>query len=122
MKTIQGALPLADWRLNPDEIHVWTISARSFRFDLHRNRFIAERGCMRTLLGCYLATEPAKVRFAQGSHVRPFLSGAFANSRLSFNMSHSEILGLLALAGDLRKALKRDSAQARTALLTFADS
>jgi 4'-phosphopantetheinyl transferase len=131
MQTIQGIWPLADWRLNPADIHVWTISlditasclsgferilstselarARSFRFDLHRNRFIAGRGSMRTLLSRYLKTEPAHVNFGEGPHGKPYLSGAFAESGLNFNLAHSENLGLFAVtrAGSIGVDIER---------------
>jgi len=71
--------------------------ARRFRFDLHRNRFVAGRGFMRTLLGRYLQTEPAKLEFSYNPHGKPFLSGAFAKSGLNFNLAHSENLALLAI-------------------------
>src|ERR1700722_3448000 len=119
MKTIQGTWSVADWRLNPADIHVWTISldvssadlsvckrilsssemerARSFRFEQHQRRFIACRGLMRMLLGRYLHVEPAVLEFVPGPHGKPFLSGAFADSQLNFNLAHSEDLALLAL-------------------------
>lgn len=119
MKMIQGTWPLADWRVELPDIHIWTISlettastlsaftrtlsaseierAQGFHFDLHRDRFIAGRGCMRLLLSRYLATEPEKVVFAQGPHGKPFLSGAFTDSGLNFNLTRSENVGLFAV-------------------------
>jgi len=52
---------------------------------------------MRMLLGRYLHVEPADLEFVYGPHGKPFLSGAFADSRLNFNLAHSENLALLAV-------------------------
>jgi 4'-phosphopantetheinyl transferase len=71
--------------------------ARRFRFDQHRNRFIAGRGLMRTLLSRYLETKPAKLEFVYNPYGKPFLSGAFAESRLNFNLAHSENLAIFAV-------------------------
>ena len=119
METIQAPCPLADWHLGPTDIHVWTTSldlapavlntfeatlsssererARRFRFDQPRNRFIAGRGLMRTLLGRYLETEPAKLELVCSPYGKPFLSGALVESWLNFNLAHSENLALLAV-------------------------
>jgi len=52
---------------------------------------------MRMLLGRYLQAEPANLEFVNGPHGKPFLTGAFADSFLNFNLAHSENLALLAL-------------------------
>jgi len=119
MKTIRGSRPPAGWRLSPADVHVWTISldvasavldafaailssselerAQQFRSGQPRNRFIAGRAQMRTLLSRYLQTEPAKLEFGYGSGGKPFLSGAFAENGLNFNLTHSDNLALLAV-------------------------
>ena len=125
MQMIQRSCPPVDWGLAPAEIHVWTISldvtpassglfkkilssaelerARRFRFDLHRNRFIAGRGSMRTLLSNYLQTEPSKLQIGYGPYGKPILAGTFLESGVHFNLAHSENLALLAitLAGEI---------------------
>lgn len=119
MQTTQTPCRLADWHLGPTDIHVWKTSldmassalntfagilsaselehARRFRFDQHRNRFIAGRGFMRTLLSHYLQIKPAQLEFVYNAYGKPLLSGAFVESRLNFNLAHSENLALLAV-------------------------
>ena len=103
----------------PGEVHVWracldaggeeldvyagTLSpeerVRAGRFisDLHRNRFVAGRGILRTLLARYLDQAPAAVRIAYGPHGKPFLP---EDSGLFFNVSHSDAVALFAFARD----------------------
>jgi 4'-phosphopantetheinyl transferase len=119
MKKIRETRPPAGWRLRPGDIHVWTISldmaaaglapfekalsssemerARRFRFDQHRNRFIAGRGQMRTLLSRYLRAGPAELEFGHGPRGKPLLTGVLAEAGLNFNLAHSENLALLAV-------------------------
>jgi len=77
----------------------WERAGR-FRFALHRDRFRAARGWLRRILGSYLDVAPERVRLRYGRHGKPELGGALANSGLRFNVSHSEGLGLCALARD----------------------
>jgi 4'-phosphopantetheinyl transferase len=96
-----------DLVLAEDTIHVWcvplTASARGvarFADTLHteeRRRaaryrtgdlcraYVLARGLLRELVGGYLATPAARVRFAYGTHGKPFLHG----SALRFNASDS---------------------------------
>ena len=56
--------------------------AARFRFDIHRNRWLAARGALRRVLAQVTGSEP---EFEYGEHGKPFLrSGPF------FNLSHSE--------------------------------
>jgi 4'-phosphopantetheinyl transferase len=52
------------------------------------------RGVLRALLGRYLQTDPAMLRFASGTHGKPALAD---HERLSFNLSHSGQIALYAL-------------------------
>ncbi|BAZ68876.1 4'-phosphopantetheinyl transferase HetI [Fischerella sp. NIES-4106] len=102
--------------LLPDDVHVWRISlerpksemqalqttlssdeiarAQRFYFEQHRQRFIAGRGILRTILGRYLDVEPQAVQFTYEPRGKPLLADSFADSGLSFNLSHSEDLAL----------------------------
>jgi 4'-phosphopantetheinyl transferase len=102
-----------------DEIHVWatTLSvppesledfaailspdekerARKFKFDKHRNRFIAGRGALRKILGQYLRTDPADLRFVHLANGKPALDESFAGAGIHFNLAHSEDLALVAV-------------------------
>ena len=78
--------------LSPDECH----RAARFRFDVHRNRYIVCRGTLRELLGAKLGIDPAELRFEYGSHGKP----RTANSQITFNVSHSDVVAMIATAKD----------------------
>jgi 4'-phosphopantetheinyl transferase len=106
-------------RLAVHEVHIWASSlkvssdvltdhtatlsplekerAGKFRFDLHRNRFIAGRGLLRTILGRYLQTSPSKVGFAYSPESKPALDPKFDGAGLHFNLADTEDLMLLAV-------------------------
>ncbi|MEH1947684.1 MAG: 4'-phosphopantetheinyl transferase HetI [Nostoc sp.] len=108
-----------DLTLLPDEIHVWRIEldqpelqlqnlaatlssdemarAERFYFQEHRQRFIAGRGILRTILGHYLVIQPSQVQFNYQQRGKPVLADKFADSGLAFNLSHSQGLGLCAV-------------------------
>jgi 4'-phosphopantetheinyl transferase len=71
--------------------------ATRFRFERHRNRFIAGRGVLRSILGAYLDCPLAQLHFEYGANGKPALSGRFAASGLFFNFAHSEDLALIAV-------------------------
>jgi 4'-phosphopantetheinyl transferase len=99
-------------RLAPGEVHVWRASlaagrdelarlhailsdeerarAARFRYDMHRDRFVAGRGIQRLLLARYLDTRPAAIRYSLAAHGKPSLDGAHAASGLRFNVSNAE--------------------------------
>ncbi|MBC6429630.1 4'-phosphopantetheinyl transferase superfamily protein [Nostoc sp. HG1] len=105
--------------LLPDEIHVWRIEldqpetrlqhlretlssdeiarAERFYFQEHRQRFIAGRGILRTILGRYLGIQPLQVQFNYQHRGKPVLADTFADTGLAFNLSHSQGLGLCAV-------------------------
>jgi 4'-phosphopantetheinyl transferase len=111
-----------DCPLAPGEIHVWTASldpgrdeilryaaslstgeearAARFHFERDRNRFIAGRGILRSVLARYLDTEPAQVVFNYGPHGKPALIAPRTDRPLFFNLAHSEGLLLLAATRD----------------------
>ena len=71
------------------------IRAERFHFARDRERFIAGRGLLRTILAEYLGTDPRELRFQTGAHGKPALENA--GSSLRFNLSHSDDLMLLAV-------------------------
>lgn len=71
--------------------------ADRFRFDRHRNRFIAARAQLRQVLGAYLQTNPAALTFSAGPNDKPLLGGSFKESGLHFNLTHSEDVALVAV-------------------------
>jgi len=77
--------------LSPGE---W-IRAERFHFARDRERFIAGRGLLRTVLAEYLDMDPRDLRFQTGAHGKPALENS--GSALRFNLSHSDDLMLLAV-------------------------
>jgi 4'-phosphopantetheinyl transferase len=104
-------------RASHDEVHVWRVSldesqspkfealldddermrAARFRFEEHRNRFTVARGALRSILGCYLEVEPTVLQFSYGRYGKPELAEGFAPIAISFNLSHSGELMLMAV-------------------------
>ena len=105
--------------LGADEIHVWMASLEDlapfsaalgafqdhaerergarYHVEADRMRHAITRGVLRRLAGHYLDRPPAELRFGAGAYGKPHLSGADAG-RLSFNVSHSGNVVLIALA------------------------
>jgi 4'-phosphopantetheinyl transferase len=75
--------------------------AAKFRFEQHRDRFIAGRALVRIVLGRYLLTPPDTLRFAHNAHGKPLLAGAHSSSALRFNLSHSDRYALLAVTREV---------------------
>jgi 4'-phosphopantetheinyl transferase len=116
--------PTTQMDLSANHIHVWQLDlevgadrlaqlratlasdemerADRFYFERDRVRFAAGRGLLREILGHYLATPPARLAFAYNEYGKPSLSGDHTDA-LSFNLSHSGAMGLLAvrLCGEL---------------------
>jgi len=111
--------PSEDFALADGEAHVWRASldlppaqldalasslsedelarAARFKFDLHRNRYIAGRGRLRRILASYLHSDPAAIRFAYNPQGKPSLPGG----GLQFNLSHSGAEALYAVSLDV---------------------
>lgn len=70
--------------------------AQQFKFDADRNRFIAGRGLLRTILGSYLEAIPANLRFAYSKRGKPTLESP-AQDTLHFNVAHAKDLILIAV-------------------------
>jgi len=105
--------------LTENEVHIWvahlTVSPprikqyypllsteekeRSERFVhfIHRKRFIASHGFMRTALATYLNADANTLKFKQGEKGKPFLVTDNPKDQLHFNLSHSNNLALLAI-------------------------
>ncbi len=60
--------------------------AARFRFDIHRNRFIAGRALLRHVLAELTGTPPETIEFVYGDHGKP----AMKAGDLHFNLSHAE--------------------------------
>lgn len=103
--------------LAENEAHIWQISLKQndealqisarlldeteqsktakFRFGKDRKNYIAAHGAMREILSLYLEICPQNIEFETNSYGKPFLCGG--KSDISFNLSHSGELALLAI-------------------------
>ncbi len=69
--------------------------ADRFKFEHHRQRFVAGRGILRSILAQYLNTNPQDLKFSYQPQGKPFL-----DQSLQFNLAHSEDLALIAVTLD----------------------
>jgi 4'-phosphopantetheinyl transferase len=117
--TLHWPLPPPELRLEENEVHIFaapldlpqpelekrvaTLSlaekerAGKFKFDKHRNRFIAGRGLLREALAHYLQTEPIALDFSYSERGKPEFPPHFPKTGIYFNLAHSENLALLAI-------------------------
>lgn len=79
--------------LSNDEL----VRAGRFRFERDQKRFIAGRGILRKILGCYLGVNPQKLRFDYTPHGKPILATNAGYDTLRFNLSHSGAFALYAV-------------------------
>jgi 4'-phosphopantetheinyl transferase len=84
------------WRqlLSSDEL----ARAMRFHFSRDRQRFVAARAWLRTILASYLATDPSGLRFCYSKKEKPFLGPPHADTGITFNLSHSGGIALFAFA------------------------
>lgn len=113
-------MPAASRALHRDEVEVWwsaldrpdaslrvmqqtlapdeQLRAERFRFARDRDRFVACRATLRSLLARYLYVEPEHIQFCYGSHGKPMLAAPFHDNEIQFNVSHSQGVALYAFA------------------------
>jgi 4'-phosphopantetheinyl transferase len=106
--------------LGPEDVHLWRVDleatsggvpqwlpilspderTRASRFHRASDRhyFIAGRAILRQILGAYLDADPKTLNFAYSEKSKPALGEAHAGSNLTFNISHSGTIALLAFA------------------------
>jgi 4'-phosphopantetheinyl transferase len=117
--TTLDALPKATICLGHDEVHLWrgelealcghephwkTVlspdelkRADRFHFARDRQRFVAARALLRTILASYLDTAPSDLSFVYSKKEKPSLASAHS-SDVTFNISHSGGIALFAFA------------------------
>lgn len=71
--------------------------ATRFFFAADRQRFVIARGALRHILARYLGVEPAALRFTYNPYGKPALLAVTPTTPLTFNLSHSGELALLAV-------------------------
>jgi len=119
---LRGQVPLP-----VDEVHLWRVDlaavagaeqkwqrvlspdertrAARFHFAKDRQFFTATRALLRTILGSYVASDPAKLVFHYSEKEKPSLApgggdSSHSGNRVQFNISHSGTTALLAFAQD----------------------
>lgn len=129
--------------LKPSEVHIWmarldlrrdeadslrsTLSAEelsraaNFRFEEHRERFIAAHGILRDVLSRYIATRPKYIQFDHGPSGKPFLKDSSAKPQIRFNLSHSGGRALIAVANGLDLGIDLEEIQPERATLDIAE-
>ena len=110
---IETPLPLPEdevqlWRIDLDAIRGdesrWQkvlasdelIRAAHFHYSHDRQRYLASRGLLRIILASYLATDPNDLRFSYSKKKKPSLGPGYANTGVTFNISHSGGIALFA--------------------------
>jgi 4'-phosphopantetheinyl transferase len=75
--------------------------ARRFYFEIDRQRFIAARGTLRSILSRYIPTSPGHLRFYYNQYGKPSLAPEFSSTLLNFNLSHSGSMALFAITRNM---------------------
>ena len=83
--------------LTDDELN----RARRFFFEIDRQRFIAARGTLRSILSRYITIYPSHLRFYYNQYGKPFLAPEFSSYLLNFNLSHSGSMSLYAITRNM---------------------
>jgi 4'-phosphopantetheinyl transferase len=113
--SIAASLPLPDdkvqlWRVDLEAIGAdearWQqvlssdelARASHFHFSRDRQRFVAARALLRRILASYLATDPNSLSFSYSKKEKPSLGPAHVDSGITFNVSHSGGIALLAFS------------------------
>ncbi len=79
--------------LSEDEL----IRAERFYFERDRHRFVFARGNLRVILGRYVKQNPASLNFIYNDFGKPFLTAEPNQPSVNFNLSHSDMWGVLAV-------------------------
>ena len=72
--------------------------AARYKSDKRHKQFIVSRGLLRMLIGRYLDINPAGFDFSYTSHQKPFLPVAALGVPITFNITHSHNMILVALS------------------------
>jgi len=75
--------------------------AYRFSFEIDRQRFIAARATLRSILSRYMTIYPGHLRFSYNQYGKPFLAPEFSSDLLNFNLSHSGGMALYAITRDM---------------------
>ncbi|MGF1540673.1 MAG: 4'-phosphopantetheinyl transferase family protein [Pleurocapsa sp.] len=78
------------------------IKADQFRFAQHQQRYVAARGILRKILGCYLNLSGDAIQFEYNSRGKPEIADSLNAINLQFNVSHSQDFALYGITCDRR--------------------
>ncbi len=95
--------------------------ADRFYFERDRNRFIAARGLLRTILGSYLEMKPSQMEFVYGQHGKPALRSAPRKKVPEFNLSHSKDLAVYIFSWDCKVGIDVEYVHALPDMDNFAE-
>ncbi len=112
-------IPLEDARLDLEVLFENISSteqdrAQRFRFPVHRQRFIQAHAGLRNVLSRYLGLPARRLEFNHNAYGKPELTLEDGGDWLSFNLSHSHSLALVAVS--IKRALGVDIEQIRADL------
>ena len=79
--------------LSDDELE----RADNFRFNKHRDRWIASRAMLRIILSSIIDRSPESVIFDYDEYAKPCLGHSDSEAQVNFNLTHSNDLALLAV-------------------------
>lgn len=92
-----------------------------FHFDRDRHRFLVTRALVRTVLSRYASIHPQAWAFATNPHGRPHIANAGADcAGLTFNVSHTGGLIVLAVARAMRLGVDVEFESGRASILEIA--
>jgi 4'-phosphopantetheinyl transferase len=96
--------------------------AARFHFERDQNRFAITRGILRVLLAKYTSTPPEDLRFERGPYGKPALARECGADAFHFNVSHSGIWALLAIARSAEVGVDVEKVRADVDLLDVAQA
>src|SRR6267154_2702434 len=85
LEAIRAAEPRWQAMLSSDEAS----RASRFHFPVDRQRFVATRALLRTILAGYLVMDPKDVSFSYSKEEKPSLASPHNGIEITFNVSHS---------------------------------
>jgi 4'-phosphopantetheinyl transferase len=125
-----------DLALTPSDVHVWFVDlrldselladlrhklsadeeerAQKFSSPFDKDRSIASRGILRTLLAHYTLQQPEQLSFSYGPNGKPALASGCSDKDIRFNLAHSGDHVLIAIASgrevgvDIERATRHD--------------
>lgn len=123
----------ADKTLGDNEIHIWLNflnahqarikhlyplltskekqRSEQFKFYKHRKAFIASHGFLHTVLSYYTQTAADEIEFSYGPQGKPSIIEAQNPTQLTFNLSHSHNLAILAICKQHAVGIDIESSQ-----------